>query len=1399
MKLVSPNMQILKDSPPGVCVKESFIVSGQAWQSSVHRFPLQGNKKNDVNSNPVILPLTSYYELCRYWACPRAITNGDIFSYQRKSAIAINKCVDLNTRENVNPMEMTLDPQAQKIHLCEVQQVLEKYKNTRREGQVLQRVNESMADRGPSIVVVGAGVAGLAAAKKLREHGFSDVTVLEATEKPGGRVATAKIGDKSVDAGAQYIHGASDKNPVFHLLKNSGFLDQLPDEGNDQYFNDKGLKLDADFSKSAYETGERIIQYYGSGSGRSLGEHYAEKTQVVIDSIQDTDEQMRTRNVLALVGKDMLVDVGASDLHGISLDSWQYYINMGETVGIPGYGCLKAQASSLFAPSLPAEKTEAIDKLCFGNIAKIFLEYEEAFWEDDCGSISFVYEDETPASISTSKTQWIKNMQSFSVLRPKERFGNTLIGWCPGDIADLVETMTNEELSAAVTEHLKMFFGPSSNIPQPKSIFCTKWRSDTFTKGSYAFIPVGVDGKVMDTLAQPLEGSQFADAHLQVMFAGEATIKTLYGTVQGALVSGQREADRLAEYYKKTKALIQLVTKSLHTTATQSNSNRSCVVRLGRKVYERMYPVLLVRPDGSTIIIRYPEPRRILQMPLDITTLSEEEKKIRLRKRQPKKKMPALAALVTGTPEPEGPGKFTLEAADIAVVVVYFVFVLAVGIWIGASLMSSNVGSGLFIGLAGTGAAGGLAVGGFEWNAAWVLVALGWIFVPVYISAGVVTMPEYLRKRFGGQRIRIYMSVLSLILYIFTKISTDIFSGALFIQVSLGWDLYVSTLVLLAVTALYTIAGGLTAVIYTDALQTVIMVIGAFVLMFIAFDKIGWYEGLLVEYQRAAPNVTVANMSCHLPRSDAFHIFRDPLTGDLPWPGLIFGLTVLATWVWCTDQVIVQRSLSAKNLSHAKGGSVLGGYLKVFPMFFIVMPGMISRALYPNEVGCVDPDVCLEICGASVGCSNIAYPKLVIELMPVGLRGLMIAVMMAALMSSLTSIFNSSSTLFTMDIWQRIRPQATESELMVVGRLFILVLVALSIVWIPVIQSANSGQLFDYIQSITSYLAPPITTVFIMGIFWARGAFWGLMVGLVIGTVRMVMEFIYGTPSCGEEDLRPALLKDVHYLYFALILLALTAIIITTGSLEDTPACWKRAGMWLCGLSLTTKQELSEEEQRALEKKLTSIEEEHTWKTVCNELPNVLECSIPENSEVITPEEREELKVSEWETSSIRSAVDMGVSQLDSVIIAPPALPETEAQTLSHLQPLWDELQSLVRSHKIAAIGTSDLDKSLLEQLYSWAQIKPSSNQVNLASCCVMPPDLTAFAKEFDIQLLTHNDPKELISKTGFQEAMLGSSQDLQAADWSLDWVLRYSIIVKSRGIIKAKGYIVHAKKNSDH
>ncbi|EPY87762.1 sodium/glucose cotransporter 5 [Camelus ferus] len=285
------------------------------------------------------------------------------------------------------------------------------------------------------------------------------------------------------------------------------------------------------------------------------------------------------------------------------------------------------------------------------------------------------------------------------------------------------------------------------------------------------------------------------------------------------------------------------------------------------------------------------------------------------------------------TSHPRGPGP-QLTVADIVIITVYFALNVAVGIWIGASLFASSEGSGLFIGLAGSGAAGGLAVAGFEWNATYVLLALAWVFVPIYVSSEIVTMPEYIQKRYGGWRIRMYLSVLSLLLSVFTKISMDLYAGALFVHICLGWDFYLCTVLMLAITALYTIAGGLAAVIYTDALQTLIMVVGAVILTVRAFQQIGG---------------TISNTTCHLPRADAMHMFRDPYTGDLPWTGMTFGLTIMATWYWCTDQVIVQRSLSARDLNHAKGGSILASYLKMLPMGLIVMPGMVSRVLFPGE------------------------------------------------------------------------------------------------------------------------------------------------------------------------------------------------------------------------------------------------------------------------------------------------------------------------------------------------------------------------------------------------------------------------------------------------------------------
>ncbi|NXH15026.1 SC5A1 protein, partial [Bucco capensis] len=626
------------------------------------------------------------------------------------------------------------------------------------------------------------------------------------------------------------------------------------------------------------------------------------------------------------------------------------------------------------------------------------------------------------------------------------------------------------------------------------------------------------------------------------------------------------------------------------------------------------------------------------------------------------------------------------NAADISVIVIYFLVVLAsvlvlfplqamystnrgtVGgfflagrsmVWwpIGASLFASNIGSGHFVGIAGTAAAGGIAIGGYEWNALIFVVILGWLFVPIYIKAGVVTMPEYLRKRFGGKRIQIYLSILSLLLYIFTKISADIFSGAVFIQLAIGLNLYLAIIILLAITALYTITGGLAAVIYTDTLQTFIMVVGSFILMGFAFAEVGGYDSFMKKYMEAIPsNTSYGNTTidpkCYTPRQDAFHIFRDAVTGDLPWPGLIFGLSVLALWYWCTDQVIVQRCLSGKNMSHVKAGCIMCGYLKLLPMFIIVMPGMISRILYTDVVACVVPEACQMYCGTAVGCTNIAYPKMVVELMPNGLRGLMLSVMLASLMSSLTSIFNSASTLFTMDIYTKFRSRPSEKELMLAGRAFMLLLIGISIAWVPVVQEAQSGQLFDYIQSITSFLGPPISAVFLLGIFCKRvneqGAFWGLMIGLLGGLGRMIAEFAYGTGSCVSPSNCPFIICGIHYLYFALILFGVSAIVILAVSFmtkpipdvhlyrlcwslrnsteeridldadeqqdtadekdkesaneesEEEPGCFKKIYYWFCGLEQQKGPKLSKEEEEALKKKLTDTSEVPLWRNVVN-------------------------------------------------------------------------------------------------------------------------------------------------------------------------------------------------------
>ncbi|KAF4011531.1 hypothetical protein G4228_003577 [Cervus hanglu yarkandensis] len=479
---------------------------------------------------------------------------------------------------------------------------------------------------------------------------------------------------------------------------------------------------------------------------------------------------------------------------------------------------------------------------------------------------------------------------------------------------------------------------------------------------------------------------------------------------------------------------------------------------------------------------------------------------------------------------------------DVLVIVLYFVLVLGIALWIGAFLFASNIGTGHFMGLAGKGASSGIAVGAFEWN--------------------VVTLPRYLRKRFGGYRIQFLLAILYLLIYIFSKISVEICTGAVFMRLVLGLDVYLATVILLSVTGIYSITGGFAAVVYTDILHASFVVLGSVLLMGYAFHEIGGYQELQSRYPEAKPTLTwegnwTAPMECLTPRVDAFHIFRDPVTGDIPWPGIVFGLSTISLYYWCADQIFVQGCLAGKSLSHVKGGCVLCGFLKLLPMFSIVMPGMISRVLYTDKVACVVPSECKKYCGIRTSCTAIAYPLLVAELLPSGVRGLVVSALWASLMSSLTAVYSSASAVFTMDIYPRIRPTATKKELMITGRFFVIVLLAVSIAWVPALQVAHRELLFEHMQTVLSYLTPPVAALFLLAVFCKRvteqGAFWGLASGLVIGSCRMVSEFAYGPWTCSMNRKCPRIICGVHYLYFAMILFAISLVTVLGVSMFTVP------------------------------------------------------------------------------------------------------------------------------------------------------------------------------------------------------------------------------------------------------
>jgi SSS family solute:Na+ symporter len=499
-----------------------------------------------------------------------------------------------------------------------------------------------------------------------------------------------------------------------------------------------------------------------------------------------------------------------------------------------------------------------------------------------------------------------------------------------------------------------------------------------------------------------------------------------------------------------------------------------------------------------------------------------------------------------------------LAPVDLAIIAVYFVMVFGIGFYfsrkertsedyflagrnigwfaIGASLFVSNISTEHFIGLAGSGATSGLAAGNFEWEASVILLLLGWVFVPFYLRSNVFTMPEFLERRFN-RNCATYLASISIIAYIFTKISVHLYAAAIVLERVVGWNQWTAAIILVVATGIYTIAGGLAAVIYTDLVQTLILLAGAIALTFIGLDKVGGFAAL-----RAA-----------VPAS-YFHMVKPISDPDFPWTGIFFGAPILGIWYWCTDQVIVQRVLSAKDEGHAKAGTIFAGFLKILPVFLLVVPGIIAFALYPQLFNIVN---------GSVTNGDIAFPTAVVNLLPTGFVGLMIAALLAALMGAMSSVFNSASTMVTLDFYKKLRPAASEKQLVTFGRIATGGMVVLGLLWVPFIH-VLSAQLWVYLQSVQAYISPPIAVCFIFGILWPRlngqGAISSLLVGFVLGAVRFVLEVLDKTSHYQSSAIRA--LIDMNFLHYSIVMFIVCALVlIGVSMLFPAPGRKKIAGL----------------------------------------------------------------------------------------------------------------------------------------------------------------------------------------------------------------------------------------------
>lgn len=439
---------------------------------------------------------------------------------------------------------------------------------------------------------------------------------------------------------------------------------------------------------------------------------------------------------------------------------------------------------------------------------------------------------------------------------------------------------------------------------------------------------------------------------------------------------------------------------------------------------------------------------------------------------------------------------------------------------IGASIFAANIGSDHVIGLAGSGAAGEMPAAQFEIIGSFALLILGWLFVPFYLRSGVFTMPEFLERRYSAGP-RLYLAVISIIGYILTKISVTIAAGGIVFETLMGVDFWTGAVIITVATGFYTVAGGLRAVLYTDTVQAVLIIGGSICITVIGLREVGGWHELKAA---VAP--------------EAWSLWRAASDPNFPWTGLIFGTTILGIWYWCTDQFIVQRTLSARNIDAARKGTIFAALLKQLPLFIFVIPGLIASVLMQRNVLHYDR-------------VDQSLPTLIGALLPAGIKGLVVAGLLASLMSSLSAVFNSCATIVTMDLYRRIAPNASEHRLLRVGQLTTVGVVGLSLLWIPFIGVLSSG-LYRYVQNMQSYIAPPIAAVFLVGVLWKRansaGAMAALLIGFMLGAGRLLLEMNKSSLTGIWTEV-----VKINFLHFALILFVVSVGIMVVASLLTAP------------------------------------------------------------------------------------------------------------------------------------------------------------------------------------------------------------------------------------------------------